>query len=63
VDFSGLGTEGKELTAYRDAPEGTGCQLETVMKVPAGGKLPVTLRPGGGFIGHLQAPQTFTGWK
>jgi len=63
VDFSGLGTEGKELTAYRDAPEGTGCQIETGMKVPAGGKLPVTLRPGGGFIGHLQAPQTFTGWK
>jgi hypothetical protein len=63
VDLSGLATEGKELTIYRDAPEGTGCQVETGLQVPADRKLSVALRPGGGFMALLQAPQTFTGWK
>ena len=63
LDLSSLDPAGKELTTYRDATEGTGCRIETGSKVPPDGRLPVTLRPGGGFIGQLQAPQKFTGWK
>jgi hypothetical protein len=63
LDLSALGLADKELTTYRDRAEGTGCQIETGVKLPKDGKLQVSLRPGGGFLGILQSPQQFTGWK
>jgi alpha-glucosidase len=63
LDLSLLSLEGKEMTLYRDGSEGAACQIEGNVKPPAHGRLPISLRAGGGFIAHLGAPKTFTGWK
>lgn len=63
LDLSALGLAGKEMTLYRDGPEGPACQIETSLKPPADGKCSVLLRPGGGFMAHLSPPKEFSGWK
>jgi alpha-glucosidase len=63
LDLSPLSLDGKEMTLYRDGSESAACQIEGNVKPPANGRLPISLRAGGGFIAHLGAPKTFTGWK
>jgi alpha-glucosidase len=63
LDLSFLNLDGQELTLYRDGPESAACQIEGSVKPPANGRLSLNLRAGGGFIAHLGAPKTFTGWK
>ncbi len=63
LDLSGLDLAGKELTAYRDAPTGVGCQIESGIKPPESARLAIPLRAGGGFVVRIQTPRTFAGWK
>ncbi len=63
LDLSFAGLMGKELTLYRDGMADAACQIEAGVQPPAAGKLALNLRPGGGFIVHISAPKTFTGWK
>ena len=63
LDLSFAGLMGKELTLYRDGSSAAACQVEAAVQPPAAGKLALSLRPGGGFIVHISAPHTFSGWK
>jgi hypothetical protein len=63
LDLSFLSLEGQEMTLYRDGPQNAACEIEANVKPPVNGRLSLNLRPGGGFIIHLSAPKTFTGWK
>jgi hypothetical protein len=63
LDLSGLNLAGKTVTVYRDGPATPSCQIENGLNPPAGGKLTVPLRPGGGFILHAQPSKSFAGWK
>lgn len=63
LDLAFVNLAGQELTLYRDGPDGAACQVETGLQPPADGKLPIALRPGGGFIAHVALPRKFAGWR
>ena len=63
VDLSSLDPAGKELTLYRDSPDGSGFQIEAGLKPPADGNLALPVRSGGGFVVRLQSPKQYPGWK
>jgi alpha-glucosidase len=63
IDLSFVELAGKELTVYRDGPDLPACQIESGIQPPTNGKLPVSLLPGGGFVGHVSPPKKFDGWR
>ena len=63
VDLSSFDIAGKELTLYRDGSTKQGCEILTRIQPPSDGKLQVSLRAGGGFIGQLSSPKEYPGWR
>lgn len=63
VDLSSLALPGHALSLYRDGADRPGCEIQTGVACPPGGKLPVSLKPGGGWIAHLRPTKKFPGWK
>jgi len=63
LDLSWIGLAGKQMTLYRDGQEKSAFQIEAGVKPPDGGRISVSLPPGGGFMAHLYPPKGYGGWK
>lgn len=61
IDMSPLVQAGHEMVVYRD--DGSGVQVETGSRLPPGGRLTVSLPPGGGYLAHLKPPKEYGSWK
>ncbi|HEY0947225.1 MAG TPA: glycoside hydrolase family 97 catalytic domain-containing protein [Opitutaceae bacterium] len=64
IDLSALQLASDEMTVYRDGERATEARIESGLKLPAGGRLAVTLLSGGGFLAQFQHPPADYGtWK
>jgi alpha-glucosidase len=63
LDLAPFGVAGRELTTYRDGPEGTACEVQSSLMAAGQNFIAVALRPGGGFLARLRPPRDFAGWK
>lgn len=62
LDLSAFSLPGRKLTMYSDG-EGSAFQIRSEVTPPADGKLPLTLRSGGGAVIQVASPKKFSGWK
>jgi len=62
LDLTSLNLGGTQMTTYEDVAK-HGCRVQSGLQPPASGKLPTTLRSGGGFLAHFAPETEYAGWR